>query len=277
MSNYDQNHDFAAKDAINAPVVGAEFQEEFDDISEAIRTKADLDGATFTGTLKYDEPVDGATADEVVNVAFLTTGAAGSNLDVASIESRSKVIAKTGNASANNVNNAGYVFSGDNDSGLFNPEDGRVTVAINGTNRLSVTSEVRAVAPLVAQSGLVVTSGQVTLQGNGTGRITGVGTVSSSTDAANKNYVDSLFSSVANSVKNIDRVGSLVYAAYNQDPNNITYNSTVAGSKLTPAGQGSNGNMRLIFNRNLPGTWRCLGYAVRNDSPFVATLFVRIS
>ena len=276
MSKYDQINDFAAKDAINAPVVGTEFQLEFDAIQKAVNSKADSDNTILTGTPVTPTPLtptlDGATPNQIINVEYVTNGAA--PIDAQSLRSRNQVTAKTGNASANNINAAGYVFSGDNDSGLFNPEDGRVTVAINGTNRLSVTSEVRAIAPLVAQSGLVVSTGQVTLQG--TGRVTGVDTVSASTDAANKSYVDSRFSVVADSVKNVNRVGSLVWALHTQDLNNITYNSTIAGSQLVPSGIDGNGNARAGDPRNLPGTWRCLGYAIRNSSTLVATLFVRI-
>ena len=276
MSNYNKVNDFAAKDAINAPVVGTEFQQEFDAVQTAVNSKADSDDALLTGVPIAPTP-DGGTTNQIVNVEYVTSGTA--PIDAQSLRSRNQVTAKTGNASATNVNNAGYVFSGDNDSGLFNPEDGRVTVAINGTDRLSVTSEVRAVAPLVAQSGLVVSTGQVTLQGTGTGRVTGVDIVSASTDAANKSYVDGRVnpvestlngvSSLANATLNINQVGSLVFAL---SDGSVNYGDTIGGNLLKPASVNSGGTFDA--GSRLSGTWRCLGQV---NSPTNVTLFVRIS
>lgn len=186
MSNYNKVNDFAAKDAINAPVVGTEFQQEFDAIQTAVNSKADSDDALLTGVPIAPTP-DGGTTNQIVNVEYVTSGTA--PIDAQSLRSRNQVTAKTGNASTNNTNEAGYVFSGDNDSGLFNTQDGQVSLAVNGVDRVRVESaQTTVINPLVTQSGLVVSTGQVTLQG--TGRVTGVDIVSASTDAANKEYVD---------------------------------------------------------------------------------------
>ena len=56
MSNYTKTTDFAAKDSLPSGdsdkiIKGAEFETEFDAISTAIATKADLASPTFTGTV----------------------------------------------------------------------------------------------------------------------------------------------------------------------------------------------------------------------------------
>jgi len=56
MSNYSKTTDFAAKDSLPSGdsgkiIRGSEFETEFDAISNAIATKADLASPTFTGTV----------------------------------------------------------------------------------------------------------------------------------------------------------------------------------------------------------------------------------
>lgn len=57
MSNYTKTTDFAAKDSLPAgnaakTVRGSELEKEFDEISSAISTKADIAGVTFTGPVE---------------------------------------------------------------------------------------------------------------------------------------------------------------------------------------------------------------------------------
>tara|TARA_R100001198_G_C5242503_1_gene220183 strand:- start:5920 stop:6153 length:234 start_codon:yes stop_codon:yes gene_type:complete len=56
MSNYTKTTDFAAKDSLPSGdagkiIRGTEFETEFDSISVAVATKADLASPTFTGTV----------------------------------------------------------------------------------------------------------------------------------------------------------------------------------------------------------------------------------
>ena len=56
MSNYTKSINFTAKDSLptgdsNKVIRGSEFDTEFDAISTAVATKADLAGPTFTGTI----------------------------------------------------------------------------------------------------------------------------------------------------------------------------------------------------------------------------------
>lgn len=71
MSEYRKVNDFAAKDAINAPIVGQEFQDEFDEIQEAVNSKADSLNAVLTGvsTVEFNEtnPID----SQIVNVGYV--------------------------------------------------------------------------------------------------------------------------------------------------------------------------------------------------------------
>ena len=64
MSNYTKTTDFGAKDSLPTGdsgkiIRGTEFETEFDAISTAIATKADIAGPTFTGTLTYETISDG--------------------------------------------------------------------------------------------------------------------------------------------------------------------------------------------------------------------------
>ena len=51
----------------------------------------------------------------------------------------SKIMAKSGSGSALNANNCGYVFTSDNDSGLFNPSDGSLSINVNGVTKMNFT------------------------------------------------------------------------------------------------------------------------------------------
>jgi hypothetical protein len=72
MSNYTKTVDFAAKDTLPSGdsgkiIKGTEFETEFDNISTAIATKADLAGPTFTGILTFAS-LKGATGATVTTV-----------------------------------------------------------------------------------------------------------------------------------------------------------------------------------------------------------------
>jgi len=80
MSNYTKTTDFEAKDSLPSGdsgkvIKGAEFETEFDNISTAIATKADVAGPTFTGTLTAavldisgNVDIDGTTNLDAVDV-----------------------------------------------------------------------------------------------------------------------------------------------------------------------------------------------------------------
>tara|TARA_R100000655_G_scaffold55817_4_gene93927 strand:+ start:922 stop:2610 length:1689 start_codon:yes stop_codon:yes gene_type:complete len=80
MSNYTKTTDFEAKDSLPSGdsgkvIKGTEFETEFDNISTAIATKADLAGPTFTGTLTAavldisgNVDIDGTTNLDAVDV-----------------------------------------------------------------------------------------------------------------------------------------------------------------------------------------------------------------
>ena len=70
MSDYIKVNNFAAKDAINAPVVGEEFQNEFDAIQTAVNSKANALNPALTGVPTVPTP-DGGTADQITNVEFV--------------------------------------------------------------------------------------------------------------------------------------------------------------------------------------------------------------
>lgn len=299
MSNYEVQQDWVGKDAANAPVVAAEFGGEFTAIEAAIRTKADRNNTELTGIPTTTTP-SGLVAEQIVNIAALTNRnlnvnfaslKSGGLVELFRVKSDTSFSAKTGAASGNNTNNAGYVFNGDNDSGLFNAENGVVSLAVNGVDRVTASTTALTVRnDLIAQSDVTIGSGQLFLQGNG-GRILGVDAVLSGTDAANKNYVDAVDERVDDTNFLLDRlklhnqVGCFVFARWNtaaprRSSRTLDYGETVAGSELSPT------NEHNTSSSTLPGQWRCLGYArnvteVDDDGDDIIqranTLFVRIS
>ena len=84
MSNYTKTTDFEAKDSLPSGdsgkvIKGTEFETEFDNISTAITTKADLAGPTFTGTLTAavldisgNVDIDGTTNLDAVDAVSYT-------------------------------------------------------------------------------------------------------------------------------------------------------------------------------------------------------------
>lgn len=66
MSNYTKTTDFASKDTLpsgdaNKVIKGTEFGTEFDNISTAIATKADIESPIFTGTVTIPALTFGGT------------------------------------------------------------------------------------------------------------------------------------------------------------------------------------------------------------------------
>lgn len=270
MSNYNKVNDFAAKDAINAPVVGAEFQQEFDAIQTAVNSKANSEDALLTGVPTAPTP-EGDTTNQIVNVQYVTEytydkeNTVSSNL--AFPAPQSQINALQTNIIKDTVNQKSSIklLSGT-----------AISFFTNNIERVSVNSSGLTASALTSQGTTTISNGQLVLQG--TGRIQGVDTVSSARDAANKEYVDAVDAKV-NNTRIAGAVGSCGFFQYRKNTNTpVNFGATVSGSDLIPASTREAGGS----TGQVSGTWRCMGYA-RNfeDSNdvwrYTSTLFVRIS
>lgn len=77
MSNYNKSTNFATKDTLPTGdsgkiVKGTEIDNEFNAISSAIATKADLASPTFTGTPAAPTPIAGTNTTQLATTAFVT-------------------------------------------------------------------------------------------------------------------------------------------------------------------------------------------------------------
>ena len=172
MTNYIKTTDFAAKDSLPSGdsgkiIRGAEFETEFDNISTAIATKADLASPTFTGTVTIPTAtvttftlggttitataaelnlLDGVTADaSELNIldGVTATTAELNYLDITTLgtSEASKVLTTD---SSNNVNfgdNSKAIFGDDSDLEIYHSstsshikESGSGSLFIDGTN-----------------------------------------------------------------------------------------------------------------------------------------------
>ena len=86
MSNYLKTTNFTAKDSlpsgdVNKKVVGAEFDTEFNNISTAITSKADLASPDLTGVPTAPTPTAGTNTTQIATTAFVTTAVGAVSVD----------------------------------------------------------------------------------------------------------------------------------------------------------------------------------------------------
>lgn len=93
MSNYVQLTNFADKDALPAGnaakiIRGSEFQTEFQNIQEAVNSKADLAGPTFTGIPAAPTASAGNNTTQVATTAFVSTAVVNERTAVATLTNK---------------------------------------------------------------------------------------------------------------------------------------------------------------------------------------------
>ena len=83
---------------------------------------------------KKSNAVDSPSADTVATSAAVKTANDNANgrISRAGDAMEGALLGKSGGMSTNNPNNIGFVFSGDNDSGMSNPQDGVLQLNVNG-------------------------------------------------------------------------------------------------------------------------------------------------
>lgn len=144
MSKYNKVNDFAAKDAINAPVVGTEFQLEFNAIETAVNSKADSDNAVLTGVPVTPTP-EGDTTNQIVNVNYVTEytydkeNTVSSNLSFPAPQAQINALQTNIIKDTTNQNSAIKFSLGTSISFAFNNTD-KVTITNSGLTASKLTS-----------------------------------------------------------------------------------------------------------------------------------------
>jgi hypothetical protein len=153
MSNYTKATNFATKDTLptgdaNKIVKGTEIDNEFNAISGAISSKADIASPTFTGTPAAPTATAGSNTTQVANTTFVTGAITALSLGNMSTQ------AKTA------VDITGGTIVGITDLAVADGGTGRSTLAANAVLVGNGTSGVNTVAP--STTGNVLTSNGTT-------------------------------------------------------------------------------------------------------------------
>ena len=101
--------------------------------SKAVKTAYDL-AANAIPNSKKSNAVNSSSGDTVATSAAVKTANDNANgrISRAGDAMEGALFGKSGGMSTNNPNNIGFVFSGDNDSGMSNPQDGVLQLNVNG-------------------------------------------------------------------------------------------------------------------------------------------------
>jgi hypothetical protein len=159
MSNYTKATNFATKDTLptgdaNKIVKGTEIDNEFNSISGAISSKADLASPTFTGSPAAPTATAGSNTTQVANTTFVTGAITALSLGNMSTQAKSA------------VDITGGTIVGITDLAVADGGTGRSTLTANAVLVGNGTSGINTVAP--GTSGNVLTS-------NGTAWVSGAG------------------------------------------------------------------------------------------------------
>jgi hypothetical protein len=153
MSNYTKATNFATKDTLptgdaNKIVKGTEIDNEFNAISGAISSKADIASPTFTGTPAAPTATAGSNTTQVANTAFVKAEITALSLGNMSTQAKSA------------VDITGGTIVGITDLAVADGGTGRSTLAANAVLLGNGTSGINTVAP--STSGNVLTSNGTT-------------------------------------------------------------------------------------------------------------------
>jgi hypothetical protein len=149
MSNYTKATNFATKDTLptgdaNKIVKGTEIDNEFNAISGAVSSKADIASPTFTGTPAAPTATAGSNTTQVANTTFVT--AAITALSLGNMSTQAKTA----------VDITGGTIVGITDLAVADGGTGRSTLTANAVLVGNGTSGINSVAP--STSGNVLTS-----------------------------------------------------------------------------------------------------------------------
>jgi len=255
MSNYTKSTNFASKDNLTSGdplkiVKGTEINTEFDNISTAVATKADLASPTFTGTVN----VAAITASSTItgNVTGAVTGslAGGTGLPLTTGVTGTLPVANGG------TNQTTYT-------------NGQLLIGNTTGNTLSKST-------LTAGSGISIT--------NGTGTITIASTAGTVTSVATGNGLSggtiTTSGTLVISAPSAGSVGSYMIGRITSNVGSLSFGSTFAGSSFTTNGAVWNGctmQSNSCISSTQSGTWQFMGAFTGTGSVNNLMFAVRVS
>lgn len=166
MSNYTKATNFATKDTLptgdsNKIVKGTEIDNEFNAISGAISSKADIASPTFTGTPAAPTATAGSNTTQLANTAFVKAEITALSLGNMSTQAKSA------------VDITGGTITGITDLAVADGGTGRSTLSANAVLLGNGTSGINTVAP--GTSGNVLTSNGTTWASTAPATVSGLG------------------------------------------------------------------------------------------------------
>ena len=166
MSNYTKATNFATKDTLptgdaNKIVKGTEIDNEYNAISGAISSKADIASPTFTGTPAAPTATAGSNTTQLANTAFVKAEITALSLGNMSTQAKSA------------VDITGGTIVGITDLAVADGGTGRSTLSANAVLLGNGTSGINTVAP--GTSGNVLTSNGTTWASTAPATVSGLG------------------------------------------------------------------------------------------------------
>jgi len=226
MSNYTKATNFATKDTLptgdaNKIVKGTEIDNEFNSISGAISSKADLASPTFTGTPAAPTATAGSNTTQVANTTFVTAAITALSLGNMSTQAKSA------------VDITGGTIVGITDLTVSDGGTGRSSLTANNVILGNGTSAVNFVAP--STSGLALRSNGTTftMQKLGLGMTGEVWNNVESSRALNQTYTNNNGYPIMVTVSVVYPTGGGNSIKYTVGGNDIGYES---GNSITDTG-----------------------------------------
>ena len=255
MSNYTQSTNFATKDALPSGdplkiVKGTEINTEFNNISVAIATKADLISPTFTGSPVLPTGATGVTQSAGNNTTALATTA---YADAAITAERTAE--RTATATLTNKSLTSPTLTG-------TPVAPTAAVDTN-------TTQLATTAYVVAQ----IADDAPTKTGTGASGTWGIAITGNADTATSATTVTTITTSQVLTANASSAVGAVGTYALMSCASALNPGDTIAGSSLNYSSAGSQ-----VSGVTVSGTWRCMGRVnPTGSSSDNVSLFLRIS
>ena len=278
MSNYTKATNFATKDTLptgdsNKIVKGTEIDNEFNSISSAVSSKADLASPTFTGTPAAPTATSGSNTTQLANTAYVKTA-----IDaLGTMSTQNKTAVDITGGTIVGITDLAVADGGTGQSSYTN---GQLLIGNTTGNTLTKST-------LTAGSGVTITNGggsiTIAATGDGSGTVTSVATgngLSGGTITTS--------GTLAIAAPSSNSIGSYaMVAGYGSDTPTTAY--TFGSDYSAGSSQGQLGIMHikdvsnaLTIGRsygNITGTWRWLGASITGlgSGEYVYAIAVRVA